>query len=104
MQDAEGRIKTIFAFSRKNISQTTSPITMEDGSETDRKVGEYLHTTYPSLPTKHFDLKAVNLGNKENESWFAPEHLKILQYQLYSRPVPDHLTESMLKIANRTPA
>jgi eukaryotic translation initiation factor 2C len=40
----------------------------------------------------------------KSESWFAPEHLKILPYQLFNRPVPDHLTESMLEIANRTPA
>jgi hypothetical protein len=48
-------------------------------------------------------MKAVNLGNRENKTWFAPEQLQILPFQLYNRPVSDHFTESMLQTANRLP-
>jgi hypothetical protein len=116
LQDLEGRIKTIFEFSKKSVNTTTFPVTAEDDRETDQKVGEYLHSSKSPifdvvimvelspacsiLPTEHFDMKAVNLGNKEDKSWFAPEHLHILPYQLYNRPVPDHLTKSMLRTTN----
>jgi hypothetical protein len=58
---------------------------------------------YPENTDDHFDLLAVNLGNGENKSWFAPEHLQIMPYQVYNRVVSDHLTESMLEIAKKTP-
>ena len=50
LQDPEGRIKTIFEFSKKGVNWKTFSVTAEDGSETDQKVGEYLHRSKsPSL-------------------------------------------------------
>ncbi|KAF2181971.1 hypothetical protein K469DRAFT_790679 [Zopfia rhizophila CBS 207.26] len=38
------------------------------------------------------ELRAVNLGTREDKSWFAPDHLLIVEYRLYRRPVPAHMT------------
>jgi len=46
----------------------------------------------------------INLGTAQNKAWFAASKLRILPHQIYRRPVPDHLTDDMLKRAAKTPA
>ncbi|KAF2710115.1 Piwi-domain-containing protein [Pleomassaria siparia CBS 279.74] len=48
-------------------------------------------------------LKAVNVGDKDNEIWLPQEFLRILPYQLYRKIVPEKLTDKMLKSAAHTP-
>jgi eukaryotic translation initiation factor 2C len=122
-QNLDRRVKTIFRFGRGTIDGTNITIDEEvDGEEVQNNysVKDYLRkrksfplslrggiltlTDYPELTfAPNSTLKAVNLGNKANPSWFAPEHLRIMPYQVYRRPVPDHLTSDMLAIANNTP-
>lgn len=45
----------------------------------------------------------MNVGTWDQPVWFAPEHLRILPYQIYKRPVPDHLTRGMLDVACQPP-
>ena len=118
----ERRVKTIFRFGAENIECTpvliTENVDCED-VDTEYSVKDYLSkrkscrivtvveltaAEYPKLSfDDRCDLMAVNLGNKTNPSWFAPEHLRILPYQIYRRPVPDRLTSDMLDLANNTP-
>lgn len=46
---------------------------------------------------------AVNVGSQLHPVWYAQEHLRIVPYQLYTRPVPDKYTSSMVLQASRTP-
>ncbi|KAF2867614.1 hypothetical protein BDV95DRAFT_597829 [Massariosphaeria phaeospora] len=68
---------------------------------TPRSVLTYLRTTF----NQHInpDRKAVNVGNANNQIWYAQEHLRIVPYQIYSRPLPEHLTGSMVTQAAKTP-
>ena len=50
------------------------------------------------------NLEAVNVGSTAEPVWYAQELLRIVPYQLYTRPVPDHLTGDMVKNAAYTPA
>ncbi|PSN65856.1 Piwi-domain-containing protein [Corynespora cassiicola Philippines] len=49
------------------------------------------------------DSRAINVGDKTHPVWYAEQHLRIVPYQLYKRPVPDHLTGSMVNIAAHDP-
>jgi hypothetical protein len=49
------------------------------------------------------ELPGINLGTPRDKEWFAAAKLNILPYQIYRRPVPDHLTDVMLKRAAKTP-
>jgi eukaryotic translation initiation factor 2C len=55
-----------------------------------------LYIKFPSMP-------AINVGTSIKPTWIAPELLHILPYQLYKRPVPDHLTHYMLNEACKHP-
>jgi hypothetical protein len=48
-------------------------------------------------------LSGINLGTPRDKEWFAAGKLKIIPYQIFRRPVPDHLTDVMLKRAVKTP-
>jgi eukaryotic translation initiation factor 2C len=39
---------------------------------------------------------AVNVGSSADPVWYAQEALRIVPYQMYTRPVPDHLTGAMV--------
>jgi hypothetical protein len=49
------------------------------------------------------ELSGINLGTPRDKEWFAAGKLKIIPYQIFRRPVPDHLTDDMLKRAVKTP-
>jgi len=46
---------------------------------------------------------AVNVGSYNHPVWYAQEHLRIVPYQPYTRPIPDDYTASMVKEACRSP-
>lgn len=46
---------------------------------------------------------AVNVGSRQHPIWYAQEHLRIVPYQPYTRPVPDQYTSSMVDEACRDP-
>ena len=48
-------------------------------------------------------LPGINLGIPSDKEWFAAGKLQILRHQIYRRPIPDHLTDTMLKRAALTP-
>jgi eukaryotic translation initiation factor 2C len=50
------------------------------------------------------DRKAVNCGTTQDPKWYAQELLRIVPYQLFTRPVPDCLTGSMVEQAAFDPA
>jgi hypothetical protein len=50
------------------------------------------------------NLPGINLGTARDPEWFAASDLLILPHQIYRRPVPDHLTDTMLKRAAMIPA
>jgi eukaryotic translation initiation factor 2C len=56
------------------------------------------------LPSIVKGRKAVNCGTKEEPVWYAQELLRIVPYQLFTRPVPDCLTGSMVNQAAFDPA
>jgi hypothetical protein len=63
------------------------------------------HTAYKHRYGKETQAQpGINLGTAQNTAWFAASKLRILPYQIYRRPVPDHLTDGMLKNAAKTPA
>ncbi|KAH7092067.1 Piwi domain-containing protein [Paraphoma chrysanthemicola] len=49
------------------------------------------------------NLAAVNLGSQLKPSWFPPEKLMVMPYQIYRRTVPTDLTSPMLNIACKEP-
>jgi len=52
---------------------------------------------------QHPNLPVINLGGKYDKSWFAPEFLRILPYQVFRHVVPDTLMADMHKVACRSP-
>jgi eukaryotic translation initiation factor 2C len=84
-----------------------------DGKPTKNAQGKYIFRTTPTSVTDHirnsFGLtamtgrKAVNVGTDDEPVWYAQEHLRIVPYQLYKRPVPEHLTSSMVNQAALDP-
>lgn len=46
---------------------------------------------------------AVNVGSQLHPVWFAQEHLRIVPYQLFTRPVPEKYTSCMVREACRSP-
>ena len=46
---------------------------------------------------------AVNVGSRNHPIWYALEHLQLVPYQPYTRPVPDGYTRSMVEQACRDP-
>jgi eukaryotic translation initiation factor 2C len=44
------------------------------------------------------------VGTDHDPIWFAQEQLRILPYQVYTRPVPERLAGSMVNEAAKTPA
>jgi eukaryotic translation initiation factor 2C len=47
---------------------------------------------------------AINVGSDDDPVWYAQEALRILPYQIYTRPVPHDLTGSMVDKAAHHPA
>lgn len=43
-------------------------------------------------------------GNPDNPTWFAPEKLRVLPFQIFPEKVPERLGPSFLKVATRSPA
>lgn len=87
----------------KPLNKQTFELQSDDGTREKITVKEYIEKTYNVKIEKPWS-KAVNLGSKEKPSWFAPEHLRILPYQMLSRLVPEHLTKDMLAVACQPPA
>jgi eukaryotic translation initiation factor 2C len=58
---------------------------------------------YEEIDLEHPELPAVNLGSRQNPSWFAPEKLIVMPYQIYSRAVPSTLMSDMHKVACNSP-
>lgn len=65
-------------------------------------VQDYLKSEYQINLDKP-KLKAVNLGSQLRPSWFPPEKLRIMPYQIYRRAIPTKLTRDMLVIACNGP-
>lgn len=63
-----------------------------------------IHSLKHGVELEQPGLAAVNLGSQLKPSWFPPEKLIIMPYQIYRRAVPSSLTGSMLKIACNGPA
>jgi hypothetical protein len=49
-------------------------------------------------------LPVINLGTPRDKKWFSPSKLAIVPHQIYRRPVPNHLTNTMLTRAAKIPA
>ena len=47
--------------------------------------------------------KAVNVGSAGDPVYYAQEMLRIIPYQLYTRPVPDRFTRNMVEMAALDP-
>jgi eukaryotic translation initiation factor 2C len=47
---------------------------------------------------------AVNVGSDKDPVWYAQEALRIIPYQMYTRPVPDSLTGAMVQKAAYHPS
>jgi hypothetical protein len=46
---------------------------------------------------------AVDLGTGDEPSWFAPEDLQIVPYQIWARVIPDAVANDFHRIACKTP-
>ncbi|KAF2748589.1 Piwi-domain-containing protein [Sporormia fimetaria CBS 119925] len=65
---------------------------------TEVRVIDYLEET-DDVTIEHRTLPAVNLGKPDNPRWYAPEHLRIMPYQMHRRTVPERLMGDLLKTA-----
>ncbi|KAI4671213.1 uncharacterized protein J4E88_009246 [Alternaria novae-zelandiae] len=84
-----------------------------DGKPLKDPQGNFIFRTIPTKVTDHirssFGLtamtgrKAVNVGTATDPVWYAQEHLRIVPYQIFRRPVPEHLTSSMVNQAALNP-
>lgn len=52
----------------------------------------------------HLELPCINVGSEARETWFAPELLEILPYQIFRHKIPGALAGDMISKAARTPA
>jgi eukaryotic translation initiation factor 2C len=97
----EFRTKRITGFG-KPLCEQTFQLRSDNGTR-EITVEEYVKVTY-KVKVEYPELKAVNLGSQQRPSWFAPEHLRILPYQMFTRLLPERLTNGMLDVACRPPA
>lgn len=95
------RTGTIRGFGNR-VDEQEFVIQSENGTQETTTVKEYIEKTYNVKVGKPW-LKAVNVGKRERPCWFAPEHLRILPYQIFARLVPEHLTKDMLHVACQPP-
>jgi len=102
----ESRIKRICALGLPCNTQTFALKKRDDDGndlpEQEITISDYLASEYDITLGKPA-LNAVNLGSQQRPSWFAPEKLVIMPYQIYRRAVPSTLTSNMLRIACNGP-
>ncbi|KAI4917316.1 hypothetical protein J4E90_003823 [Alternaria incomplexa] len=103
--DVSGREKTVSGTSRETpLKDLKFDKKMPDGSTKKKEVLKYLKEAYPKeFKDETGALPGINLGIPSDKEWFAAGKLQILRHQIYRRPVPDHLTDTMLKRAALTP-
>ncbi|KAF2126832.1 Piwi-domain-containing protein [Dothidotthia symphoricarpi CBS 119687] len=110
----EGNIEDL-TFPKKKVDANGKFMTNADGTYQyeDRRIRVVDHLTqgkqfkYGSLlfgspPIK--DRPAVNVGSFSHPVWYAQEHLRIVPYQAYTRPVPNKYTATMVTEAARSPS
>jgi eukaryotic translation initiation factor 2C len=105
VNDDESRIKKICGLGKTCEQQTFLFRNRDANKGTPEKsitVQKYLADDY-GLELQRADLPAVNLGSHLRPSWFPPEKLIVMPYQIYGRVVPSKLTKKMLEIACKTP-
>ncbi|KAL1606847.1 hypothetical protein SLS60_004256 [Paraconiothyrium brasiliense] len=112
---APARIKNITEKSFDDIEKLTFRKKKQDDQGNFRKdaAGNFMFENKDTHVYKHLEevfgkkvqpgRKAINVGSETNKIWYAQEHLRIIPYQIYTRPVPDHLTGSMVNTAARDP-
>ncbi|KAH5540707.1 hypothetical protein HBI27_098380 [Parastagonospora nodorum] len=106
VNNEESRIKRICALGLPCNTQTFSLKKRDDAgndlTEQSITIKDYLESEY-DIKLGNPELDAVNLGSQQRPSWFAPEKLVIMPYQVYRRAVPSRLTSDMLRIACNGP-
>ncbi|EAT81960.2 hypothetical protein SNOG_10566 [Parastagonospora nodorum SN15] len=116
LNSEEARIKRVFALGAdigtltfaKRVRGDDGKFRRDDNGNfvtepTRTSVSRYLNETFDPFSLKTGQ-PAVNVGTMRDEIWFAQEQLRILPYQIYSRPLPESLTGSMVQEAAKTPA
>ncbi|KAF2817715.1 uncharacterized protein BDZ99DRAFT_470686 [Mytilinidion resinicola] len=100
--DPDKAYDTIRGFGKTIQEQTFK----KDGK--DVTVKDYLNSPYPGLNlenAKESWMVAVDLdGGEGKESWYTPEKLLILPYQVFNRVLPSQITSDMITKACRAPA
>ncbi|CAI6332683.1 unnamed protein product [Periconia digitata] len=67
----------------------------------DSRVNDHIKENFVKPPVT--GREAVNVGTLGKPIWYAQEQLRIVPYQVYTRPVPDNLTASMVTQSARKP-
>ncbi|KAF1966235.1 Piwi-domain-containing protein [Bimuria novae-zelandiae CBS 107.79] len=116
LNETQARIKTVSGQSSDNIEDLFFHKKQQESNGTFKKdanggfvfesertyIHEYLEKVF-GKKVQH-GRRAINVGSRTNEVWYAQEHLRILPYQIYTRPIPDHLAISMVNTAAYHPA
>ncbi|KAF1951180.1 Piwi-domain-containing protein [Byssothecium circinans] len=102
LDETQARIKTIGGTGKSAATQTFKLRKQGTTEYRTVTVQQYLQETY-QVTLKTPQMPAINVSTRDKAVWLAPEHLHILPYQLYKRPVPDHLTRFILDEACKHP-
>ena len=98
LNSEEARVKQIQGFGKSVKDQ----IAYKNDDGVDVTVKQHLETSQEDT-LKHPELPAVNLGAPQNPKWYAPEHLKIMPFQLFRDVLPSEWTAGMIETACRFP-
>ncbi|KAI1516201.1 hypothetical protein A1F97_06134 [Pyrenophora tritici-repentis] len=100
----DSRYWKVSRLSQENIeSLTFSKSKMVDSNSVVEQIYgiDHLEQVFRKRPTP--GRPAVNVGTGDRPVWYAQEHLRIVPYQPYTKPVPDQFTSSMVNEACRSP-
>ncbi|KAH7092064.1 ribonuclease H-like domain-containing protein [Paraphoma chrysanthemicola] len=106
INDEHSRIKRICGFGQALNRQTFNLETRDaQGNVTSTQtmiVSDYIEQTYVRT-LSHKSLRPVNLGTGTEHSWFAPEDLEIIPYQIWNRVIPDAVAYNFHAMACQAP-
>ncbi|CAE7032959.1 Piwi domain containing protein [Pyrenophora teres f. teres] len=100
-QLSQKNIEALTFFRQKMLDGQPVILPNETADTEEIYVIDYLEQVFQRRPIP--GRPAVNVGPGDRPVWYAQEHLRIVPYQPYTKPVPDKFTSSMVNEACRAP-